>query len=180
MEKPIRRPPPRPSRGDIPLQRRPAGSPFKPAEPPAPHQADILSDDTGVIDLRGTSDWKSLKTIQCGDYSHGQILITCEALASPSDVHSADLPRWPHVEVRLVARVRNQRFVLLEAALGSHSTTSTGGPTASAGPVFMPFGPGEVPDSVEVLGRARRGGLPESSFDADEKLNLTASWRFHL
>jgi len=167
-------------RGDIPMARAPfENNPWGPYDPETPHKTDILTDDVGPVDVRGASDWRSLKTIQCGDYAYGQIIITCDAQATTS-ANGNDLPAWPHVEIRLVARTRNQVYVLLEAAAGSHGTAATSGPSASAGPVFMPFAPGEVPDSVEILARARRGGLPETTIDSDERLNVFAAWRFHL
>lgn len=161
------------------MQRAPfPDKPWGPYDPETPHTGDVLVGDTGTIDVRGASGWRSLKTIDCGDYSYGQIVFTCDAKSGsgPSDM---DVPAWPHVEVRLVARTRNQVQVLLEQAAGSHAETAASGVTASAGPIVMNFAPGEVPDSVEVLARARRGGLPETTYATDEKLNVFAGWRFH-
>ena len=182
-QRPQQRRPPRPAaapaRGDIPMARAPfLRAPWGPYDQEVPHKGDVLSGDTGTVDMRGQSAWRSLKTVQCGDYSFGQVIVTCDARASSAS-GATDLPAWPHVEIRLVARTRNQPYILLEAAAGSHGETTTSGPTASAGPVMMTFGPGEVPDSVEVLARARKGGLPETSFASDEKLDVLAAWRFH-
>jgi hypothetical protein len=163
------------------MRRAPFGAkPWGPYEPQTPDaKADVLEGDIGPIDMRSQSAWRSLATIQCRDYSYGQIVVTCDARAT-SAASQLDLPAWPHIEVRLVARTRNQEMILLEAAAGSHTDSASGGVTISAGPVSMSFGPGEVPDSVEVLARARRGGLPQTDNVVDERLMAFAGWRFHL
>lgn len=161
------------------MQRAPfINKPWGPYDPETPRKGDVLTGDTGILDVRGASGWRSLKTIDCGDYSYGHVIVTCDAKAG-SGASDSDLPAWPHVEVRIVARTRNQVYVLLEAAAGSHGEVAASGVQASAGPVFMPFAQGEVPDSVEVLVRARRGGVAETTFATDEKLNVLAAWRFH-
>ncbi len=167
--------------GELPLRRVPDyGHVFGPYPTPTEHTGDIHRQSSGVIDMRGASDWKSVFSVDCADWSWGQVLVTCEAQASPTVAHATDLPVWPWVEVRISAWINGQNFVLLEAAVGAHTAAVTGGSDNSPGPVFLGFAPGEVPDKIEVQARARRGGRAETAGDADEKLNLTASSRFHV
>ncbi len=130
-------------------------------------------------DMRGVSDWRPVYASDTSEASWGQILITCEAIASPTVEGATDPENWPWVEVRIIGDINGQRVTLLEAAVANHNSAVIGDDTKSAGPVFMPFYPGEVPDRVEVHARARRGGDPELEGDADERLMLWAVGRFH-
>ncbi len=130
-------------------------------------------------DMRGVSDWRPVYAADTSEASWGQVLITCEAIASPTVEGATDPENWPHCEVRIIADINGQRVILLEAAVGNHNSETIGDASKSSGPVFMPFYPGEVPDRVEVHARARRGGDPELAGDVDERLMLWAVGRFH-
>jgi hypothetical protein len=164
----------------IPERRREAGE-FG-AEP-----SDIERQKPQLQDMRGQSAWQTVLAVDCSEREWGQVLITCDAQASKT-AENADAPEnWPWVEVRIIADINGQRFVLLEAAVGSHDSPVIGDPddpkmtaaTKSCGPVFLPLYPGEVPDRIEVHARARRGGGPELQGDDDERLELYAVGRFH-
>lgn len=165
---PQRRPGPllqRPS-GDLPLRNTPDyGKPFGPYPTPETHSSDVHRSSSGVVDMRGAVGWRPVFSVDCGEYSSGQILVTCEAQASPTVANAKDLQVFPWVEVRISGWVNGQSFVLLEAA--------------ASGPIFLAFQPGEVPDKIDVQARARRGGKAETAGDPDEKLNLMAAARFH-
>jgi hypothetical protein len=131
-------------------------------------------------DMRGMTAWKTVLAHDCSEKSWGQVLITCDAFPSQTDEGGNDPEAWPHCEVRIVADVNGQRVILLEAAVGSHNIGWViGDDTKSAGPVFLPLYPGEVPDRIEVHARARRGGDPQTTYAADERLQLFAVARFH-
>jgi len=156
------------------MSRSPYGQgPFGPF--PSDHpDSDIERNTSGKVDMRGMSDWKPVFTVETGEMSWGQVVVACEANASPTVAHATELPVFPWVEVRINAYVNNQLLTLLEGAVGSHALVAS-----SPGPIFLSFAPGEVPDRVEVLARARRGGLAETAGDPDEKLELVAVSRFH-
>jgi len=130
------------------------------------------------IDMRGMSKWKVVYNADCSEKSWGQVAVTCEAKASPTVEGASDPENWPHCEIRIVADVNGQRVILLEQAVGSHNDPEIGDNTKSAGPILLPFYPGEVPDRIEVLARARRGGDPETEFTRDEVLQVTATGRW--
>lgn len=162
-----------PPRGDVPRR------------PPAVAGHSYDSDPSSVerklavpIDMRGMSKWKVVLNHDCSEKSWGQIVVTCDAKASPTVEGASDPENWPHCEVRIVADVNGQRVILLEQAVGSHNVEEIGDNTKSAGPIMLPLYPGEVPDRIEVHARARRGGDPETQFTADEILTVTpvARW----
>lgn len=134
---------------------------------------------SGTVDMRGVVDFKNVFSYESGEYSWGQILITCDAAASPTVAGAGNVENWPWVEVRVTFTVNGQQFTYLEAAVASHSAATIGNDLDSAGPVLVQLGPGEVPDKIEVFARSKRGGLPETAGDADERLNLLAVSRFH-
>lgn len=152
-----------------PFEQQPFG-PFPTDKP----DSQIERHSSGKIDMRGMSDWRPVFSVDVGEMSWGQVVVSCEAVASPTVAHASELPVFPWVEVRINAVINNQLMTLLEAAVGSHGLVAT-----SPGPIFISFGPGEVPDRIEVLARARRGGQAETASDADEVLNLLAVSRFH-
>ena len=160
--------------------RRPAyvGTPFGPFPNQGGKPSAIDRQTSNVVDMRGVSDWKTVFSIACGDFEWGQVLVTCDAIASPTVAGASNVENWPWVELRIVFTVNGQAFTFLEAAIGSHSSPAIGDSSDSAGPVQVAFTPGEVPDLVEVLARARRGGLAELAGDVDERLNLVAVSRF--
>jgi hypothetical protein len=137
-------------------------------------------------DMRGQVAWRTVLAVDCSEKSWGQILITCDAAASPTVAGASNVENWPWVEVRIVADINGQRLILLEAGVGGHNSPVIGDPelpgeadAKSSGPVFLPLYPGEVPDRIEVHARARRGGMPETQGDDDERLELFAVGRFH-
>jgi hypothetical protein len=138
-------------------------------------------------DMRGQVDWRTVLAVDCSEKSWGQVLVTCDAAASRTAEDATAVENWPWVEVRIIADVNGQRMILLEAAVGNHNSSviadpanrTADGDTKSCGPVFLPLYPGEVPDRIEVHARARRGGLPETQGDPDERLELYAVARFH-
>ncbi len=170
-----------PSSGEIPLEHRAyTDVPFGPFESQgAPGTGDVERKNSDVIDMRGVSDWRTVFSVDVGDYQWGMLLLTCDAAASPTVVGAGNVENWPWVEVRIVLTINAQTFTFLETAIGSHSSPTIGDDTDSAGPVIVNFALGEVPDKIEVVARARRGGTAELAGDADEKLNLTAVTRFH-
>lgn len=164
-----------PPRGETP-RRRPAH---------AGHSVDRDNAPTNVerkfpvpIDMRAEWKWKVVLNHDCSEKSWGQVAVTCDARPSPTVEGASDPENWPHCEVRIIADVNGQRVILLEQAVGSHNVTEIGDSTKSAGPILLPLYPGEVPDRIEVLARARRGGDPETEKTADEILMLTAVARF--
>jgi hypothetical protein len=133
---------------------------------------------SGTVDMRGAADWRTVLPVDCGAYSWGQLAVSCEAIASPTVANALAVENWPWVEVRIVTTVGGIAVVYLEAGIGNHNSAVIGNDTKSSGPIFLTFGPGEVPDRIEVQARARRGGLAEVAGDADERLDLVASSRF--
>jgi hypothetical protein len=172
---------PREPSGEIPLEHRAyTDVPFGPFQSQgAPSSGDVDRKSSDAIDMRGVADWKTVFSVETGDFSWGMLLLTCEALASPTVAGSTVVEAWPWVEIRIVLTVNAQSYTYLEAGIGSHSSATIGDDTDSAGPVVLNFAPGEVPDKIEVVARARRGGSAETAGDVDEKLNLTAVSRFH-
>lgn len=151
--------------------------------PFGPFPSDKAADDfnrktTGTIDMRGAADWRPIFSVDCGVHQWGQLAISCDAIASTSAANATDVENWPWVEVRIVTTIGGISIVYLEAGIGNHNAAVIGNDTKSSGPIVLNFGPGEVPDNIEVLARARRGGVAETAFDADERLDLVASSRF--
>lgn len=134
---------------------------------------------SSTIDMRGVVDFKNIFAVESGEFSWGQLMITCDAAASPTAAGATNVENWPWVEVRVVFSVNGQQFTYLEAAVGSHASATIGNDTESAGPILIALTPGEVPDKIEVLARARRGGAAETAGDVDERLNLVAVSRLH-
>lgn len=170
-----------PSTGEIPLEHRAyTDVPFGPFESQgAPSSDDVSRKTSDVVNMIGVSDWRTVFSVDVGDYSWGMLLVTCDAAASPTVAGAGNVENWPWVEVRIVLTINAMTYTFLETAIGSHSSATIGDDTDSAGPVILNFGPGECPDKIEVVARARRGGTAELAGDADEKLNLTAVTRFH-
>jgi hypothetical protein len=157
-------------------------TPYQASGPFGPFEADgspVERRTSNTVDVRGAVDWRTVLAVDCSESSWGQVLITCNALASAAE-GATKLEVWPWVEVRIVADVNGQRMILLEAAIGSHNAAVIGNDEKSCGPVFLAFAPGEVPDRLEVHARARKGGLPVTGHVVeDEILDLIATARFH-
>lgn len=134
---------------------------------------------SNAVDLRGTVDFKSIFSVDSGEFAHGELVITCDATASPTVVGATNVENWPHVEVKVVVTNNGQSTTFLDAAVGSHSSATIGNDTESAGPVVVNFGLGEMPDKIDVFARARRGGVAETAGDADEVLNVICVSRLH-
>lgn len=142
------------------------------------------------VDMRGVTSWKTVLGVDVSEYSWGQVIITGEARPSPTRsafdvVPNATSPEnLPWIEVEIVADVNDQRITLLAQAIGSRTDQGFLGSVEmgrrSCGPILLPLAPGEVPDRIEVLARARRGGGLETSFDLDEVLTIRASTRMHV
>ena len=144
----MRGPPPRPrlaprprppSTGLIPMQNAAHQAPFGPFPSKDDSRGEIDRQTSGVVDMRGTADWRSVFKLDCGAFAWGQL--------------------------------NGETFIYLEGAAG--------GADASAGPIVIGLGVGEVPDAITVSARARRGGKAETAGDTDERLALIASSRFH-
>ena len=152
-------------------------------EPFGPFASDKTGDEfdrktSGTVDMRGAADWRPVFNVDCGVHQWGQLAVSCEAIASPTVANATDLENWPWVEVRIVTTIGGVVATYLEAGIGSHNAAVIGNDTKSSGPIVLTFGPGEVPDRIEVLARARRGGGAETAGDTDERLDFVASSRF--
>jgi hypothetical protein len=134
---------------------------------------------SNIVDMRGAVDFKNIFAVQSGEYSWGQLLITCDAAASVTVAGATNVENWPHVEIKIVYTINGQQSTFLEAAVGAHTSNTVGNDSESSGPVIVLMEPGEVPDKIEVFARARRGGVAETAGDADEKLNLVVVSRLH-
>jgi hypothetical protein len=145
-------------------------APFGPFPKDDP-KGDIDRQTSGIVDMRGAADWRAAFTVDCGAFSWGQLAISCDAAPSPTVAHAFDLPNLPWVEVRIEFTINGATFVYLEGAVG--------GVDAAAGPIVIGLGLGEVPDTISLSARARRGGLAELAGDLDERLALVATSRFH-
>ncbi|HXJ25573.1 MAG TPA: hypothetical protein VNH17_07730 [Streptosporangiaceae bacterium] len=135
------------------------------------------------IDMRGVREWKSVLSADVSEYSWGQLIVAGEA-RTPQPIPPTDTlfpENWPWIEVRIEININGQVVTILEAAVGSHSERAViGDSSKSCGPILLSFAPGEVPDRIEVYARARRGGREMRNVLDGEKLELTASTRFHV
>lgn len=131
------------------------------------------------VDMRGTVDFKNIFSVDSGEFAHGELVITCDATASPTAAGATNVENWPHVEVKVVFTVNGQSTTFLDAAVGSHAEATIGTDASSDGPVVVNMGLGEVPDKIDVFARARRGGVAETAGDVDEVLSVICVSRLH-
>ena len=119
---------------------------------------------SGATARDGTLRWVSLLRVDTENYLDGQILISSEIQltldgSTPWDPGGgvalyAQPENWMYTEIRVVVHHGMTPHVWFEGAAGSYDAVATGGPDKSPGPICLPFLLGEVPDTIEVFGRA--------------------------
>lgn len=134
------------------------------------------------VDVRPFRDFALVQHVDNSPYSTGFITIYGETRYGAVRGQTLEDSLW--AEVRVVVAVHEIQMIWFEGAVG-HSLvltdTGSGGPEKTPGPVYLPFMLGEVPDTIDVYARMRRGN-PNITFgyDDDEILNVVSTSRFRV
>lgn len=140
---------------------------------------DVVHEGGLPIGLLGVNEYMLVQHIETSDFSTGCLAIYGETKMGAVRGVSVEDSLW--IEVRVTVKNSGIAMVWFEGALG-HTLIITdagaGGPLKTPGPIYLPFLLGEVPDSIDVEARARRGGATPLTYASDEILNIIPTSRF--
>jgi hypothetical protein len=155
-------------------------SPFGPFPDPAASgavkrgvQQDVTHWQDGPSDLRGTKEFRSLVRRELEAFSWGKVAISVTSVGGST---VATIDAIPFVEIRVDAIYGGVPETIWEGAAGQRTEA---GASNSPGPIVIEFKQGDMPDAVEIFGRARRGGAAETAGAAGETLSASIVWRMH-
>jgi hypothetical protein len=127
----------------------------------------------GPIDLRGRANWGSDWNLNTAEFRWGHIHIDVTA-ENPDTM--TDLSLSVHAQVQIIGYVASAPFIMFSSSVANN----VGRPESlSTGPARFVILEGEMPDSIELQMRARRGGAAETGTpDATETLLAMIQARF--
>jgi hypothetical protein len=124
----------------------------------------------GPWDVRGLGAYQLLTRIETGDYTYGQLWVSCIAVAASVNPEAQN-----HAEVAIFSVLGGVRSLEIEGACAQRADAPA---SLSTGPLGVWLLHDEMPDSVEVWARALTGGLAQSAVNAAEVLTVSMVGRF--